>query len=190
MAPFARMGRSSTWEIQFVRRLLAALAAIALFSTSASASPGEVSRAMPNAEKVGEAAYSILSVRLFNAELFADGGRFSWERPFALSLTYRPLGAGQHVDQPLDPRDEFTRRRQCSTTRAAAHAIGALLLFVSRGDRFTGVSTGQETATFYLNGAQRCEVRWPNFRRHFFGIWLAGRDGAAARISAQLRGES
>ena len=60
---------------------------------------------------------------------------------------------------------------------------------VARGDRFTGVSTGPDTARFYYNGAHRCDVRWPGFRRHFFGIWLAGRDGPAAEISARLRGE-
>ena len=43
---------------------------------------------------------------------------------------------------------------------------------VQNGDRITGVSTGANTARFYLNGAQRCEIEWPNFRRHFFGIWL------------------
>ncbi len=173
-----------------MRRLLAAIAAIALFSTSASASPGEVSRAMPNAEKVGEAAYTVLSVRLFNAELFADGGSFSWERPFALSLTYdRSAQASMLINRSIR---EMSSRGAGNAQQLAPLRTQLERCFssVSRGDRFTGVSTGVETATFYLNGAQRCEVRWPNFRRHFFGIWLAGRDGPAARISAQLRGES
>lgn len=173
-----------------MRRLFAAIAALALLTTPASANPGEVNRAMPNAEKVGEASYTVLSVRLFRAETFADGGRFSWERPFALSLTYeRSAEASTLINRSIR---EMSSRGAGNAQQLAPLRTQLERCFtsVSRGDRFTGVSTGVETATFYLNGAQRCEVRWPNFRRHFFGIWLAGRDGAAARISAQLRGES
>ncbi|MEZ5958514.1 MAG: hypothetical protein R3C27_15030 [Hyphomonadaceae bacterium] len=174
-----------------MRRLLTALAALTLLgATPASASPGEVSRALPGAEKVGEAAYSVLTVRLFNAELYADSGEFSWDRPFALSLTYeRSARASTLINRSIR---EMSSRGAGDAQHLAPLRVQLERCFtsVSQGDRFTGVSTGQETATFYLNGAQRCEVRWPNFRRHFFGIWLAGRDGAAARISAQLRGES
>lgn len=173
-----------------MRRLLTSLAALMLLATPAAASPGEVSRAMPNAEKVGEAAYTVLSVRLFNAELYADGGSFSWARPFALTLTYdRSAGANVLINRSIR---EMSSRGAGNAQQLAPLRTQLERCFtnVSRGDRFTGVSTGHETAVFYLNGAQRCEVRWPNFRRHFFGIWLDGRDGAAARISAQLRGES
>ncbi|MEZ5960301.1 MAG: hypothetical protein R3C30_07690 [Hyphomonadaceae bacterium] len=174
-----------------MRRLLTALAALTLLGVApATASPGEVSRALPGAEKVGEAAYSVLSIRLFNAELYADGGRFSWERPFALTLTYeRSARAETLINRSI--REMSSRGAGNAQALAPLRAqLERCFTSVSQGDRFTGVSTGHETATFYLNGAQRCEVRWPNFRRHFFGIWLAGRDGAAARISAQLRGES
>lgn len=173
-----------------MRRLLTSLAALMLLATPAAASPGEVSRAMPNAEKVGEAAYTVLSVRLFNAELYADGGSFSWARPFALTLTYdRSAGANVLINRSI--REMSSRGAGNAQQLAPLRAqLERCFTNVSRGDRFTGVSTGHETAVFYLNGAQRCEVRWPNFRRHFFGIWLDGRDGAAARISAQLRGES
>lgn len=173
-----------------MRRFLTALAALSLLSAGpAVASPSEVTRALPDAEKVGEAAYSVLSVRLFNAELYANGGTFSWERPFALSLTYdRSARAETLINRSI--REMSSRGAGNAQALAPLRAqLERCFTSVSQGDRFTGVSTGQETAVFYLNGAQRCEVRWPNFRRHFFGIWLAGRDGAAARISAQLRGE-
>lgn len=173
-----------------MRRLIAALAALTVLATApASASPAEVGRAMPNAQKVGEASYTVLSVRLFNAELFADGGDFSWQRPFALSLTYdRSAQASMLINRSI--REMSSRGAGNARTLAPLRVqLERCFTNVNSGDRFTGVSTSNETATFFLNGAQRCEVRWPNFRRHFFGIWLAGRDGAAARLSAQLRGE-
>ncbi|ANP44990.1 hypothetical protein ATE48_03155 [Candidatus Viadribacter manganicus] len=170
--------------------MIAALAAFALLGVSTASASPEVNRALPNAERVGQASYSMLSVRLFNAELFADGGSFSWERPFALSITYdRSAQANMLINRSINEMSS----RGAGNARALAPLRTQLercFTTVSRGDRFTGVSTSSDTAVFYLNGAQRCEVRWPNFRRHFFGIWLAGRDGAAARLSAQLRGEA
>jgi hypothetical protein len=173
-----------------MRNRFAALAALAvLIATPASASPAEVNRAIPNAQIVGEATYTMLSIPLFDAQLWNSSGAFSWEQPFALTLTYqRSAGADVLINRSI--------REMISRGAGNAQALAPLrtqlercFSSVARGDRFTGVSTGAETATFYLNGARRCDVRWPNFRRHFFGIWLAGRDGAAARISAQLRGE-
>ncbi|MGD9981313.1 MAG: hypothetical protein AB7H66_08095 [Hyphomonadaceae bacterium] len=173
-----------------MRRCLAALAALAaLTATPASASPAEVDRAIPGARMVGEATYRLLSVPLFRAELWNENGAFSWERPFALSLTYeRSARASTLINRSI--------REMGSRGAGNAQALAPLraqfercFTSVARGDRFTGVSTGSDTARFYLNGAHRCDVRWPSFRRHFFGIWLAGRDGPAAEISAQLRGE-
>jgi hypothetical protein len=178
-----------SWRL-LVRRFFTALAAIALLGAGpASASPAEVSRAMPNAERVGQASYTMLSVRLFSAELYANGGAFSWEQPFALSLTYqRSAQASTLINRSI--REMSSRGAGNAQRLAPLRArFEQCFINVAEGDRFTGVSTSADTAVFYHNGVQRCEVRWPNFRRHFFGIWLAGRDGAAARLSAQLRGE-
>lgn len=174
-----------------MRRILAALALLTCaFDGPAAARPAEVGTALPGARMVGAATYEVLAIRLFNAELWNQSGTFSWERPFALSLTYeRSAQASTLINRSI--REMSSRgagnARQLAPLR---EQLERCFTNVARGDRFTGVSTGNETAVFYLNGAQRCEVRWPNFRRHFFGIWLAGRDGAAARISAQLRGET
>jgi len=168
---------------------LAALA-LTLAALPAWASPAEVARALPGAQKVGEASYSILAVQLFSAELYADDGQFSWERPFALSLTYqRSARASTLINRSI--REMGSRGAGDAERLAPLRAqLERCFTSVSSGDRITGVSTGEETARFYFNGAERCDIHWPNFRRHFFGIWLAGRDGAAARLSAQLRGEA
>lgn len=173
-----------------MRRLLAALAVFTVAAAPASARPAEVGRTLPGAQMVGDASYEVLSVRLFNAELWAEGGSFSWERPFALSLTYeRSARAATLLNRSI--REMSQRGAGNARTLAPLRAqLARCLPDVARGDRITGVSTGANTARFYHNGAERCEVRWPGFRRYFFGIWLAGRDGPAARLSAQLRGEA
>ena len=70
------------------RSALAALA-LTLAAMPAWASPAEVERALPGAAKTGEASYHMLGIHLFDAEAYAAGGDFSWDRPFALTLNYQ-----------------------------------------------------------------------------------------------------
>jgi hypothetical protein len=175
-----------------MRPLRAALAVVALLIAPLAAwavSPTEIERALPGAEKIGEARYSMLGVNIFNAALYADGG-FSWERPFALTLTYdRSARQSTLLNRSISEMSQ----RGAGNARALAPLRAQLAQCfpnVARGDRITGVSTGPNTARIYHNGAQRCEVNWPGFRRHFFGIWLDGRDGRAAELSARLRGDA
>jgi hypothetical protein len=175
-----------------MRPLRAALAVVALSLTALpawAASPTEVERALPGAQKVGQANYQMLGVRIFAAELYTNGG-FSWERPFALTLTY-DRSARQTILLNRSISEMSQRGAGNARTLAPLRAqLARCFPNVARGDRITGVSTGPNSARIYHNGAQRCEVNWPGFRRHFFGIWLDGRDGRAAELSAQLRGDA
>jgi hypothetical protein len=174
-----------------MRRLLATLVAITMLAaTPALANPAEVGRALPGAQKVGEARYTLLAISLFRAELFTATGNFSWERPFALTLNYE-RDAPQSVLINRTVREMSQRGGVTSASLAPLRAqLTECFPNILRGDRITGVSTGANTARFYHNGSQSCEINWPGFRRNFFGIWLDGRDGTAARLSAELRGES
>lgn len=174
-----------------MRSLRSALAALALTLAAlpAWASPREVESALPGAQKVGEASYHMLGIRLFDAEAFAVGG-FSWQRPFALTLTYEHA-ARQSTLLNRSISEMSQRGGGNARTLAPLRAqLARCFPNIARGDRVTGVSTGVDTARFYHNGAQRCDVTWPGFRRMFFGIWLDGRDGRAAELSAQLRGDA
>lgn len=167
-----------------MKRIALAIAAALLMAAPASATaPREIGAAT----LVGEARFTLLGLALFDAALYSETGRFSWDDDFALSLTYRRAA----------PREVLISRTMRGMSERGAGDAARLVelrrrletcfLDVARGDRFTGVSTGTDTAIFYLNGAQRCTVSWPGFREAFFGIWLdAG--GAQADVSARLRG--
>jgi hypothetical protein len=175
--------------MRLLRTAVAALA-IALAALPAWASPTEINRAIPNAAKVGEARYHMLAIPIFDAELWAPMGDFDWDQPFAVALTYqRAARSSTQINRVIS---EMSQRGAGSVQSLAPlrRQLEACLPNVARGDRITGVSTGPDSARIYHNGAQRCDVTWPGLRRPFFGIWLDGRDGPAARLSAQLRGEA
>lgn len=176
-----------------MRMIKTALAALALVFTAAgpvAARPAEVANAIPGAQQVGEARYTLLAIPLFEAELWTGTGAFSWSSPFALTLTYeRSARQSTLINRSIS---EMSGRGAGNAQTLAPLRTQLERCFpnIARGDRVTGVSTSANTAVFYHNGARRCEIEWPNFRRHFFGIWLDGRDGQAATLSARLRGEA
>jgi hypothetical protein len=169
------------------RLLAAALFAALVLAGPASAKPAEVDTALPGAEKVGDAQYRVFGIHLFNAALYTNDGPFSWQRPFALTLTYeRAARQSTLVNRSIN---EMRQRGggDAQTLAVLRPELERCFPNIARGDRITGVSTGPNSAHFFYNGAQRCAIEWPNFRRAFFGIWLAGR-GGDARFSAELRG--
>lgn len=159
-------------------------AALALGAFPAEARPPELERAMAGAQLVGEARYQLLTWTLFDAALWSEDGDFSWERPFALTLTYRQAFSSRSlVDRSIV---EMSRRGVPASGR-----LGALLREcfpdVAPGDRITGLSTGPDSAVFLHNGRHRCAIEWPGFRRAFFGIWLDA-SGSQEAFSSRLRG--
>ncbi|MBY0562789.1 MAG: chalcone isomerase family protein [Hyphomonadaceae bacterium] len=171
------------------RSAFAALALALAAAAPAAANPAEVGAAIPNAQTVGQAPYRFLGITLFQAELFAAGGDFSWQQPFALTLTYQH-SARQSLIINRSIVEMSQRGAGSAQTLAPLRAqLERCFPNVQRDDRITGVSTSADAARFYVNGARSCTVEWPNFRRHFFGIWLDARGGQAA-MSARLRGET
>jgi hypothetical protein len=167
-----------------MRSLFIIFAAFASFIAPAAAAPREVGAAA----LVGEARFALLGVALFDAALYAEDGRFSWNDQFALALTYQRAARREVL---LNRTIRGMSERGAGDADALAPLrtrLAQCFADVRPGDRITGVSTGHDTARFYLNGAPRCTVTWPGFRRAFFGIWLEA-SGGQAGLSARLRGE-
>lgn len=173
-----------------MRRLLAMFVMVGavLAASPALARPTEVARLLPGAERVGAARFHVLAQPVFDAELWAEAGDFSWNRSFALSLTYRRAISGESLARRSV--DEIARRQGVSRSALAPleQRFDACFADVRAGDRITGVSTGADTARFFKNERELCAIEWPGLRRAFFGVWLDGQ-GARRNFSERLRGE-
>lgn len=164
----------------------AILLVLAVFhATSAYARHPEIASELGSARMLGASAYRFLTVPVFDAELWSDQQRFSWDAAFALSLTYRrDFDRDALISRTLSGMAE---RAQITSREALSERLRTCFSDVRAGDRFTGVSTGADSARFYLNGRRTCEITWPGFSRSFFGIWLDARGGDRA-FSERLRG--
>jgi hypothetical protein len=148
----------------------------------------EVRAEFDRPQRHGEARYTVLAWPVFDAELWSEASAFSWDRPFALSLTYRrDIEADALLSRSISG---MAGRSRLDAPEQLTGLLRTCFADVRAGDRFTGVSLDANRARFYLNGRQTCEMSWPGFRRAFFGIWLDGRGGNRGFSARLTRGAS
>lgn len=157
-------------------RRLPIIAAALLLPMLAAANPirpAELDRQGNELEHAGSASVGFLIWRFFDANLWAPGGRFGWDRPSALTLTYRTdFSARELTDSTIE---ELERIAGWSPDRLADFRsdIAGCMADVGDGDRFTAASPEPDRIVLYLNGEQRCDLTEIGLRRAYLGIWLS-----------------
>lgn len=135
---------------------------------------------------VGKATYWYGPIRLYEAELRTPSGTFDWQAPFELALTYqRDFKASDLARVSIKEMKRMGFAIQESQLKGKLEACFA---DVSDGDTITGQSVDEDTAKFFLNGAERCTIKAPQFREAFFGIWL-GEDARYGKAAERLLGK-
>ncbi|MDH4449314.1 MAG: chalcone isomerase family protein [Rhodoferax sp.] len=140
------------------------------------APPEEVGNTLPGARMAGSARMRFLGLSIYDARLWVTAGfkpAAYWQHPFALELSYlRSLNGSAIAQRSLDEM----RRGGPIEPDTANQWLGAMrgaFADVKAGDRFTGMHTPGQGATFWLNGQPRPPIPDAAFSRLFFGIWLA-----------------
>ena len=169
---------------------LAAAAALAFTSAASVASteaPTEVSAAIQAPKPVGQATFSWLFWDLFDGSLWSTDGRFAWDKPFALTLTYRTdFSAQELTDQTMSELDRLTNWSD-DTLASFTGEVARCMADVRNGDRFTATGAIPDRVVLYQNGQQRCSLEKPGLRGQFFRIWLSDNSKFPAK-SRQLTG--
>ncbi len=171
-----------------MKRLLILFFILQTSAVSAQYAPVEVEAVLGTSQKQGEADVRLFGFNLYRAELWVDGGGFSFEKPFALSLIYkRNFTARQLASRTVE---EVAKMEGVAvSTHQGLQALEQCFRNVTPGDRITGVAVDHDRAQFYWNGQQTCEFIYPDFTRRFFGIWLDERS-IDPRSRARLLGQS
>ena len=123
----------------------------------------------------GQGTLRWLGLKIYDAQLFAPSqfsANTSFERPFALELTY----ARNFSDQSIAERslEEIKRLGIGSTEQHSRWLAQMQATFpnVSSGDRLRGVHQPGQGVSFYKNGQRIGNIQDAEFSRAFFAIWL------------------
>lgn len=144
---------------------------------------------IPNAELVGEGRLKYLFWSVFDAALYAPGGVWSEDKPFALSLSYlRDLDGKSIVDASVDEMRTQGMKDEAVLERWRQE-MAAIFMDVDDKTTLTGIADQDGHAIFYRNGEPAGVIRDPEFSRSFFNIWL-GEKTSEPRLRAQLIGEA
>ncbi|MDC7683851.1 chalcone isomerase family protein [Asticcacaulis sp. BYS171W] len=134
-----------------------------------------------DAQKMGTARYSAFGLSIFDATLYAPGGTYKTDAPFALRLDYlKSFGAARIVDNSVK---EIRRQGFADEARLAAwkRQMSAIFPDIRKGDHIVGVRDQGGNTAFYHNGKAIGSIKDAQFTRHFFNIWLGPNAPAAFR---------
>ncbi len=143
---------------------------------------------VPAAETVGKGRLSVMFWDVYDAALFAPGGQWRAEGPFALSLTYLRDIRGRAI---ADRSAEEIRKLGFGdeVTLATWHnQMRGIFPDVAEGTTLTGVYTEDGESIFYHDDQEIGRVRDPAFGRYFFNIWLDPQT-SAPELRARLLGQ-
>ncbi len=151
-----------------IARLSLALFCSLLFGASANAF--EPPEGIPQVGEVGRAQFSRFGFRIYDARLWAPGGRYIANQPFALSLTYHRTIEGARIVQAS--LDEMTKLGIGVNAHPQwREQLARVLPDVVSGDTLMGVYQPGEGARFYHQGKLTGQID-DNLARAFFAIWL------------------
>lgn len=177
------MNRNTTRRREVLAALLwgAVCAPITAFASETTRSPVEapprgISSAIENPRLIGQGLLRWFGLRVYDAALWATGGRFDPSRPmdvpFALELRYlRTLEGAAIADASIR---EIARMGFGTAAQQDAWLQQMRKLFpnVRDGDRLAGIHRPGQGVEFLGNDAPIGRVEDPEFARAFFAIWL------------------
>jgi hypothetical protein len=162
------------------------ISSVALIAGSANAA---LSDHVPEARRVGSGRCTVLLFPIFDAILFAPGGVWRADKPFALELAYlRPVKGAQIVEHSLK---EMRHQGAKDDARLMLWADDMRRLFpdVARGARLVGVRDADGYMHLLQGDKTLGSVRDRDFTMAFFNIWL-GPKSSQPELRRQLLGLS
>jgi Chalcone isomerase-like len=161
----------------------------AVWATTASAPPAEVSAVLPGALLQGQGRLRYFGLHIYDAALWSaapvpPGNPLG--TALALEMRYaRKLAGSAIADRSID---EMRRVGDFSPADGQRWLDAMKQAFpdVQAGDRITGVHQPGVGAAFFVNGKPTAEVRDTSFAKLFFGVWLSPRTSQPALRAALL----
>ncbi|MDP2204999.1 MAG: chalcone isomerase family protein [Alphaproteobacteria bacterium] len=167
-----------------IASLLLAIPEAQAESPAKTAPPSYVTGEIADAAHVGGGRLTVMVWDVYDAALFAPGGVYSEEKPFALRLSYLRKLEGRKI---ADKSSEEIRRQGFGDEIKLAiwhRQMRSIFPDVQKGTSLTGIRRKDGSVAFYHNGKMAGVIDDPDFAPRFFAIWLAAGTSAPALRSA------
>ena len=149
--------------------------------------PTEIAKSVKaQLEPVGKGTYRKFGFRVYNATLWAPGGSWDAEQPYALQLQYtRELSKETLVDAVYDDIAEQNVADEPTLVKWKT-TLNETLPEVKENDEIVGLYLPGKDARLFFNGKQVGRITDASFTKAFFNIWLG--NGADKTLRAKLLG--
>lgn len=146
--------------------------ALCCFSFAALAeAPGEIAKTIKATAPYSTATLSWLMWDAYDAELWTDAEKWSYEAPFALRLRYKMgFTTEELVSRTID---EIKAMDKISTPEKYQADLEKAFPNVAKNDRITAVFLPPHTVKIFHNGTATHRFSDAVFARAFFNIWLS-----------------
>lgn len=134
--------------------------------------PAEIKDKFTAEKPYGEGTLHFMLLHVYDTSLWTDAKTFSYEHPFALSITYRMNFSKEELtDRSLK---EIKHAHNLPDETLARYKKIFLEIYpnVKKGDRITAVYTAKKEVELYHNGALYGTAKDKEFVIPFFDIWL------------------
>lgn len=154
--------------------------------SSAYAAPAEIATTIKQTTPYGEGKLQRLVITAYKASVWTDAHAWSYDAPFALSITYN---MGFTKDELVDRTISEMAAQSESPSPAEGYrdALSKAFASVKDGDRFTALMTAKKSVRFYHNGKLTSEVADAVFAKRFFDIWLSSKTSEPSLRRGLLR---
>lgn len=153
------------------------------------ASEGPANRYLDAPGLVGTAKLKVMLWEIFDAQLYAQNGNFSPEKPFALRLTYLRNIPGEKIAEKSIEEIQAQAEATDTEVRRWRKMLSEIIPDVTKSTTITGIRTAEAHTVFYMNNERIGKIEDQRFTRLFFNIWL-GENASEPGLRSQLIGAS
>ena len=141
-----------------------------------------IKKHVPNYQLVGSGVLSKFFWDIYKSELYAPEGKFSWDKPFALKITYFvDIDKEDIVEKTISEikNQGFTDR---SKLKKWSDEMLKAIPDVYDGTELTGIYTKNKNTIFFSNEKEEVKITDKGFGKKFFSIWLDKKSSEKSQI--------
>ena len=149
--------------------------------------PTEIKDKFTADKPYGEGTLHFMLLHVYDTSLWTDAKTFSYEQPFALSITYRMNFSKEELTERSIK--EIRRSHNLPDETLARYKKIFLEIYpnVKKGDRITAVYNENKQVEIFYNGVLYGTVADKQFAAPFFDIWL-GKKTSELKLRNKLLG--